>query len=362
MRVLLSGYYGFSNAGDEAVLDSIITGLRLQLGDGVEITVLSASPAETEKTHAVRAVSRAPSNIRAAVRDCDLLISGGGSLIQDATSFKSLLYYLAVIRVARAQGCRVMVLGQGIGPLRRNISRTLTKSILNRVDLITVRDEDSVRLLEQIGVTKPAIHLTADPAFVLDECSDEETARLLSEAGVDDSEDLIAVSMRTWPDAPEIGGIAGAALRKLSTSLPAKILLLAMQMPGDMVLAASLHEAAPDTILQPAEWTPRQIRGVLGRCKLAAGMRLHTLILASSAGTPCLGISYDPKVESFLSAVDQPCIPLTGLTSDLLTDQIEDAWNKREFLSSRLAETAPPMKQAALRNFELVADLLGQSG
>ena len=122
-RILLSGYYGFGNAGDEAVLAAILASLRREMPD-VESAVLSVDPAATTRLHGVAAFHRArPREVLAALRQCDLFVSGGGSLLQDVTSLSSLLFYLAQIRFARMLGRRVMVYAQGIGPLLRPATR-----------------------------------------------------------------------------------------------------------------------------------------------------------------------------------------------------------------------------------------------
>jgi len=239
-KIVLSGYYGFSNCGDEGVLSSIVAGLKSRLSG--EITVLSASPEDTSKLYDVNAVPRySLGEVSRAIRDCDLLISGGGSLIQDATSMRSLIYYLSVIAMAKHYGRKIMVLGQGIGPLRRPVSQRLAARTLNGVDLITVRDAPSAQLLNQIGVTKPSIHVTADPTFALQPCSDTDACKLLQEAGIGDGEDVVAISLRSWPEAPEIEKIAVEALGLLSEKLPARLLLVAMHIPDDMDMAKRIQ-------------------------------------------------------------------------------------------------------------------------
>jgi polysaccharide pyruvyl transferase CsaB len=191
-RIVISGYYGLSNTGDEAVLASIVAGLREQAADELDILVLSATPGETSKVHGVRAAQRMDlRQVRQAIRGCDLFISGGGSLIQDVTSFKSLAYYLFVITMARRERRRVMVLGQGIGPLRRIAAREFARRVLGGVPLITVRDAESAEFLARIGVNRPRIEVTADPTFALDPCSSAETRALLAEAGVGPGEDVL---------------------------------------------------------------------------------------------------------------------------------------------------------------------------
>ena len=160
----VSGYYGCGNAGDEAVLAGIRESLARVAGDRVRLLALSQNPEETRKLHGIRAEDRMNfSALRAVMRESDLLLSGGGSLLQDTTSVRSLLYYLWVARVALNASIPLMFYAQGMGPLRRNMSRTLVRMVANRAASITVRDESSARLLAAIGVTNPKIEVTADP-------------------------------------------------------------------------------------------------------------------------------------------------------------------------------------------------------
>ena len=165
-RVLLSGYYGFNNAGDEAILCSIIDGLK-QTIPSVEIIVLSGNPAETRQLYGVRAISRVnyPRLIIELSR-ADLLISGGGSLLQDVTGSLSIPYYLSIVAVAKLMKVPVMVFSQGVGPVQRSFSATLIRRILSGVQSLTVRDRQSAQLLTEIGLPEDSIKLTADPVFL----------------------------------------------------------------------------------------------------------------------------------------------------------------------------------------------------
>ena len=99
-NILISGYYGFNNIGDESILRTVIDNLREKLPQ-VDITVLSQSPAQTAEKYGVKAAARMnPWAILRSVRRCDMLLSGGGSLLQDATSGRSILYYLFILRLA----------------------------------------------------------------------------------------------------------------------------------------------------------------------------------------------------------------------------------------------------------------------
>src|SRR5579862_5696826 len=119
MRFTVSGYYGCGNAGDEAVLAGIKEALQRQAGDEAQMIVLSQNPAETRRLHGLAAVDRMSlSMVRRVLSETDLLLSGGGSLLQDTTSIRSLLYYLWIARTAYSIGKPVMFYAQGIGPLR----------------------------------------------------------------------------------------------------------------------------------------------------------------------------------------------------------------------------------------------------
>src|SRR5579863_8848418 len=179
LRIALSGYYGSGNTGDEAVLAGIVESFaRRGVAERADLTVLSADPDDTTQRHGLRAVDRMSLRaVREALRTSDLLLSGGGSLLQDTTSLRSLLYYLGVVRLARGGGTPVMFYAQGIGPLRRGVSRILVRRVADRVQYITVRDPGSADLLARIGVRRPPVEVTADPAFALQRTESAEQVR-----------------------------------------------------------------------------------------------------------------------------------------------------------------------------------------
>ena len=137
-NILISGYYGFNNIGDESILRTVIDNLREKLPD-IDITVLSHDPAQTSAKYGVKAARRMSLwDILRCVLRCDLLLSGGGSLLQDATSARSILYYLFILRLAQLMGKKTFIYSQGIGPISDPRNRRLTASTLRRANGIVV--------------------------------------------------------------------------------------------------------------------------------------------------------------------------------------------------------------------------------
>ena len=164
-QVVMSGYYGFSNAGDDAILEAIHQSI-LEASGEVGVTVLSNDPRETQRHYGMNAIPRFRFwKVFGALRRCDALLSGGGSLLQDRTSTRSLLYYLSIVRCAEWMGKPVMLYANGIGPVQKPANRRRVKRAVERAALVTLRDHSSARELVEMGVERPDLHVTADPVF-----------------------------------------------------------------------------------------------------------------------------------------------------------------------------------------------------
>ena len=194
--IMISGYYGYKNTGDDSLLWAIINNLT-EKKEYADITVLSANPSETEKIYKVRSINRFNIfKIMRYMRRTKLLISGGGSLVQDVTSTKSLLYYLFVIKSAKKYGMKVMVYASGIGPLKKHRNKALAAKILNTTDIISLREPASYDELKLLGVSKPPVYVTTDPAFALEKAADNEIRKILEKEGLDFDRQYYVVSLR----------------------------------------------------------------------------------------------------------------------------------------------------------------------
>ncbi|KYO66548.1 polysaccharide pyruvyl transferase CsaB [Thermovenabulum gondwanense] len=299
---VISGYYGFNNLGDEAVLYFILENLKREI-PGVKITVLSNSPENTSKTYGVNSVKRDNfKDVIAAIKEADVLISGGGSLIQDATSFLSLLYYLSVIYIAKKLGKKVFIFAQGYGPVKRNISKKLAKYILNKVDYITLRDEDSKRDLLNLGLSPSKITVTADPVIGIEpEAIDEDAGKnILLKKGVDFKKPLIGISIRSHDDNEKIIEEVSRFVEIFQGG--ADFLLIPYHFPADLDISKKVMQKTYNNNVYLIEENidPISAFSILKNLNLIVGMRLHSLIMACALFIPTIGISYDPKVDRFM--------------------------------------------------------------
>ncbi len=364
-RLLVSGYYGFGNAGDEALLAGLAAGVR-RLRPGAELTVLSANPEATEAEHGVRAAPRTLAGLRSELRRADLFISGGGGLLQDATSWRSPLYYLAVIRLARRAGLPTACVGQGIGPLRRRWVRSLVRRELERVEALAVRDHASAELLRALGVGRP-VEITADLAFALEPPSEEEIARAWARAALPRGGDPVAALCLRLPPGDEAGGLAdrlAGALDGICRERGLRPLLVPMQRPADLSFAARTAAAMErEASVVDAPLSAREVLALIGGCDLVVGMRLHALVFAALSGVPPVAISYDPKVDALMETLG---LSVAASAADFdpgaLAGAVARALRDRERISAELKARRPGLRRAALRNVELALGLLGDGG
>ena len=363
-QILISGYYGFGNSGDEAVLGGILTGLHEELPD-VRPVVLSGDTLATEALHGVAAIPRMDRQaIRAELRHTDLLISGGGSLLQDVTSARSPLYYLGVLWYAQRLAVPTMLLAQGVGPLKRLGNRLLTRAVLNRARAITVRDQASAELLHRLGIDVPPVEVTADTSFLLTP-NDSPRVQQWWETYMDAGRPVIVAALRPWRtrDAVERYTAIADSLATLAQESGAMILYAPMQHDMDVSLAREMSAWTPvENRVLEITLTPCEMLALVQRCHLVLAMRLHALIFAVHRLIPAVGITYDPKVRDFARAAHLPAtIDWEALTPENLTEALFTSWQQRADLHATLQESCRTMSQLARWNFTRVKELLNNT-
>ena len=359
--VVICGAYGRGNAGDDAILEAILQEMRA-IDPDMPMTVISKDPKSTRLTYRVRSVSRM--NIpawRGAMKRAKLYINGGGSLIQDVTSRRSLWFYLHNIQSAKRSGCKVQMYGCGIGPVTRENHRKLAAKVLNaNVDAITLREPDSLDELRAMGVTEPEILLTADPALTLRRASDNETDSVLLRAGIPPHGRYLCFALRQWKGFESKAPLFTRAAKYAYETYGLTPVFVAVEKHQDPIAArqAAAGLDIPHYFLDDAGGAGTII-GALSRMELVVSMRLHALIFAAGQGIPLAGVVYDPKVSAFLRYIGQELFTdLNALTEKNLRDMIDRA----------AAQASHPEAQAAAverlqgmerKNVETARRLLG---
>jgi len=338
-RVVVIGYYGFGNLGDEAVLCAIRAHLRERIPN-ISLCVLSADPEQTRAMHGVDAVYRGDfRDVARACRDAHWICSGGGSLFQDATSWRSPLYYGWLHELAFRSRPRMLVYAQGVGPLRRPASRWVARRVFRSASHITVRDPVSMAVVRALGVRSP-IEVVCDPALGLDALQD----------GAYGSVATVGVSVRTWPG--EWFRPFADVIKRLAADRGTRIRIVSFHAAQDWDpsrrLADHLGEAE---VVAPR--TPQEALSAMTGLGLFVGMRLHALVLAAVAGVPVVGLAYDPKVraiETWLSGARVRDLPLDGRMIDFASD-----WDDRVARAASVRAEMPALRQLARRPAEIAA-------
>lgn len=349
MKVAALGYYGFSNLGDEAVLAGIRRALASEAKTkDAELLVLSNDPAATQRLHpGVQAANRWKwREAISALRGTDLFILGGGSLLQDATSARSIIWYALMAVLARRQSRRVLWWGQGIGPLNSGISRTLVCAIANQADALTVRDESSEKLLKDIGA-KGSTTVVADPAFALEP---QTTAPITRPS--------CTFALRRWKD-DRLGQILGEG--DVAAWAGADPLMIPMHLPeDDEYMRAILGESFPRFDWRESGATVAETLGRFSQSQLVVAMRLHALIFAARCAVPFVAISYDPKVDALAKSAGQEDALLS--VNNLSRDALIGAVNRvRETAATRrksLADFAATQRERAILPARIASGLL----
>jgi len=314
MRAVLCGYYGMGNGGDEALLGDLVQ----MLPKNIQPVVLSANPKETETLHQVEASDRR--SVLALVKtlkQSDIFIWGGGSLMQDATSFRNPIYYGGLMGLAQGLGLKTVAWAQGIGPLNRSLTKWITKTAFSKCDRISVRDSGSAQLLANWQINSV---IAPDPVWAL---KSQPMEGLWTKPAP-----RIAIMLRSHPQlTPNRLSCLIQAIKYLQKSTGAFILLIPFQPSHDKEIAVKIHAALGRRADQSAvitETNPRSLKGIFNGVEMAIAMRYHGLIMAAAEGCKCSAIGYDPKVSRLMADLDLTGWELEHLPTD--PQEISNLW------------------------------------
>ncbi|MCW4030344.1 MAG: polysaccharide pyruvyl transferase family protein [Candidatus Bathyarchaeota archaeon] len=362
-HVGISGSYGGLNLGDEAILQSIVSQLRASVD--VEITVFSRNPPDTVSRHQVEKVvdhrKLTRLEVTPDIKQLDLFILGGGGIFFD----KEIDIFLRDLELAQQNNVPTMVYAVGAGPLNNENSRRRVREVLSNVDVITVREKEAKKVLEEVGV-QHEILVTADPAFLLEpESLSKNTLKLEQVHG---KRPLVGISVREpGPAAPDINPnfyhvlLANAADFVISR-LDADVIFVPMER---QVFDVQHSHAVIAKMLRPqhawvlkGEYTPGQLLTLIENFCFTIGMRLHFLIFSALQGVPFVPLPYASKVTGFLDNMQMPMPPLNEVDSGLLNAFIDKAWDERDRTKQRIHQLLPNFKRLAAENNRFAVELL----
>lgn len=357
-RVLLSGYYGFGNLGDEALLEVMLDRIRTRF-PSARLEVLSASPHVTAAQHRVEATPRWDwREVRAAIARSDVVVSGGGGLLQNATSTRSLLYYAGILREAIRRRRKTMVFAQSVGPLDY-WGRLIVRQFCKGLDRATVRDERSHRLLHELLPATP-IEQTADPVFLYDAA--HEAVDLSGEGLGPESGPYAIVSVRRAPALRDAPSAIARAVDRLGRDHGIRAAFLPLGGATDAAASTDVIRLCKSNPVLLPESTLRTAASMLRGARVVVGMRLHALILAAQYAVPFLAIAYDPKVSALCEDLAYPIAPLYGDGKRPVDGAIDEFVDRlvqdREVLAAHLAQRRSALETAAERNFDVLGELL----
>lgn len=362
-RIAISGSYGGMNLGDEAILEGILRELRSCLD--VDIVVFSQHTKDTEKRHKVRAIpirEMHKDQVVEELKKLDLFILGGGGILFDGIVEN----FLRDVIWAKELGIPVMVYAISAGPLKKSESKQLVAEVLNKVDIITVRESESKRILNDLGVIQP-IEVTADPALLIK--PQIFSKEKLKAEGINPKLKLVGFSVREpGPAAPNLDidhyhGMLANAADFMIERFDAQVLFVPMELGANRdpqhshAVISKMLRVQRASVLK-GNYTSSQILGLVKHMDFVVGMRLHFLIFAGLQSVPFLPLPYASKVKGLLEDLDLSMPPIEEWNTGKLCAVLDRAWDTRSLFPKKLEEKIPILQEKAKQSSKILCRLL----
>lgn len=380
--IIISGYYGFGNTGDEAILSSMIKQIKSKISD-CNFIVVSGNVEETKRLHKVDAISRSDLEaIGSSIEKCDLVIVGGGGLFQDNDKIEivdifnkpnsGVTSYAIVPLIAKMHNKRIMYYAQGVGPLFSEEARAFVAFISELADIITVRDEASENLLIDIGVSPLKIILGLDPAFGLVVVSDKRIKDILTNEEIPVDKEMVCISVRWWIDR-SLEERYIEALRESLDNLLENTDFVLLFVPFQVVEGSDdvrIEKEIVDRMknkdrsyILKGSYGPDDIAGIISKANLVVGMRYHSIIFSIISKVPFVALSYDPKVSNLADEFEsrEYCLETDLISSKNISEVITKALRNSEKIHKRLECVVENMKKRLMVSPNLVRALIEDS-
>lgn len=345
-KLLLAGYFGCENLGDDAILLGFVEGIK---SSGFDVTVLSGSPEETYRLYGLSSIPRKDmARFKQAIGEHDALVFPGGSIFQDVTSVKSAMFYANLVREAKKAKKKVVMLGQGVGPLTTFLGKRAAKFAFESADAITVRDPESIRTLQALGI-KVTPRATSDLAFLLPTVTGEEGGY---QVGTMKSVGLIP---RPHGKPQEVEKLFAELSRMLfENGFMPTLIELDRQLDGPLIQNIEKAQGGKIPSLRKLS-TPMELQKRLLRMDGVISMRLHGGIIATTVGVPSVMLSYDPKVSAFANEAGLPgALPMNSLTASRVFEVFQAMMKQREQVAEKLVARRETLRQQAMLNIEVL--------
>jgi len=374
-KIIISGWFGSGNAGDEAILLSEIKMFKRFLPKA-KITVLSENPTYTKRLQKVEGIKFSLTNlikILKTIKPNDIFILGGGGLVQDQSSVLNIPYHLIKIILALLLNLKIGLLFVGIGPVNSKLNRILTKIILNKVKVIVVRDENSKIFLRELKIKVPIL-VGADPTIFLKPKKTQKCIDLFNKIREKEIT-KIGIALRSFGYMGTWFYLKKKILkynrdfqfskfkRKISKicdwlidNYKANIIFLDFYPDRDNKIAKEIISRMKnkDKTFIFTEWEdPSELLYVIKNLDILIGMRLHSLIFSSAVGTPFIGINYAPKIENFVNSLNlQSClINLNKINIKTLKNKLEKILSKKVSIKNTLLKKIKNTKNNSEKTF-----------
>lgn len=361
-KILISGYYGFNNIGDESILKAVIDNLREKITD-IEITVLSQNPKSTSEKYDVHAVDRKSFwAILKAIKHCDLLISGGGSLLQDVTSKKSILYYLIIMWIAHLMGKEFFIYSQGIGPIISNFNRRLTAMTLKWSRGIVVRDGSSKELLTEMGIKEDRIMVTADPVLRVKKADLSVGKEILINEGFrPDPEKLtVGFAIREKKVKSDFVEEICICINRIMKEYQGQVVLIPFHFSEDMnVVMEIISKVDGDITVVKNKYLTEEMLSIIGNMDILVGVRLHSLIHAAIMDVPMIAVSYDPKINAFMHSVDMKAMcSILDFNNEFFMEEFDKTLKNSDKLKRKVRKKVDYLISLLDTNEEMIKKIL----
>lgn len=373
--ITLIGSNSGRNVGDAAIMSAIVDVVSKELPDA-EFLVPSTNPSFIDDNYGekynVKGVNIMPwtGSIRLlgiptllCLKKSDIALICDGIIFGKKLFnplFNFLITLIFMVPLARLVGCKVVCYSCGIGPFPSRISRIFARWVLNGCDLVIMREHDSRKLAEEIGVTKP-IHVTGDAAFLNLVSSDMRAQEILLENGVSNTIPLFGINVTkyfdAWLESSEKVGNRQEFLQILAKGISAASKKCGFQplvfctQPMDEEVAGQLAKLLNTKVIANSKYLSHDMQAVMRRTELFMGMRFHSVVLASAVESPVIGLIYAPKVRGFMRLLDcqDYALELASLNEENLTTVVQDAWENRFAIRAKQKFIVDKLKAGALQ-------------